>query len=157
MLCSLRRKFILIAMPSLLGTMAVLCAAIGVGNYYAATNRMDRAISLLRQNGGSFLHSDSRSDPSYFRFQVTPEPPFETRYFMVELTEQREVRSVNLDHIAALDRRTAVDTISRIIDAGKERGDVDYYRFGIFRNNDGSSTVIVLNGFLQIQAANNMM
>lgn len=76
---------------------------------------------------------------------------------MVELTEQREVRSVNLDHIAALDRRTAVDTISRIIDAGKERGDVDYYRFGIFRNNDGSSTVIVLNGFLQIQAANNMM
>ena len=55
MICSLRRKFILIAMPSLLGTMAVLCAAIGVGNYYAATNRMDRAISASKAPEFSIL------------------------------------------------------------------------------------------------------
>ncbi len=54
MIRSLRRKFILIAMFSLLGTMVVLFAAIGIGNHRATTNRADRAISLLRQNGGSF-------------------------------------------------------------------------------------------------------
>lgn len=156
MIRSLRRKFILIAMFSLLGTMVVLCAAIGIGNHRAATNRADRAISLLRQNGGSFHPLGSRFDPSDRNFQVTPETPFETRYFIAELTEQREVKSVNLDHIAALDRRTAVDTISRIIDTGKNWGYVDHYRFGIFPDS-GGSTVIVLDCFLQLQSANNIL
>ncbi len=55
MIRSLRRKFILIAMASLVGTMVVLCTAIGIGNYCINTNRVDHAIALLRQNGGRFL------------------------------------------------------------------------------------------------------
>ncbi len=54
MIRSLRRKFILIAMASLVGTMVVLCTAIGIGNYCINTNRVDHAISPLRQNGGRF-------------------------------------------------------------------------------------------------------
>ena len=157
MISSLRRKFILIAMASLVGTMTVLCAAIGVGNHYITTSRVDHAIDLLRQNGGSFLHPGPRSDTSNFDFQVTPETPFETRYFIVGLTAQKEIRSVSLDHIAALDRRTVVDTVSRIMDTGAERGYVDHYRFGVFSEKDGGSTVIVLDCFLQLQSVNNML
>lgn len=157
MIRSLRRKFILIAMASLVGTMAVLCAAIGAGNHYITTSRVDHAIDLLRQNGGSFLHPGPRSDPSNFDFQVTPETPFETRYFIVGLTAQKEIRSVSLDHIAALDRQTVVETVSRIIETGAERGYVDHYRFGVFSEQDGGSTIIVLDCFLQLQSANNML
>lgn len=157
MIRSLRRKFILIAMASLVGTMAVLCAAIGAGNHYITTSRVDHAIDLLRQNGGSFLHPGPRSDPSNFDFQVTPETPFETRYFIVRLTAQKEIRSVSLDHIAALDRQTVVETVSRIIETGAERGYVDHYRFGVFSEQDGGSTIIVLDCFLQLQSANNML
>ena len=60
----------------------------------------------------------------------------------MELTERQEVKSVDLEHIAALDRQAVVDTISQIIDTGTERGYVDHYRFGMFQNEDGSSTVI---------------
>lgn len=157
MIRSLRRKFILIAMASLVGTMAVLCAAIGFGSRYTTTRRVDKAISILYQNGGSFLPPGSRVDPSDFNFQVTPETAFETRYFIVELTGQKEIRSVDLEHIAALDRQTVVDTISRIVNTGAERGYVDHYRFGIFPREDGGSTVIVLDCFLQLQAVNNML
>lgn len=157
MIRSLRRKFILIAMASLVGTMAVLCAAIGAGNHYITTSRVDHAIDLLRQNGGSFLHPGPRSDPSNFDFQVTPETPFETRYFIVGLTAQKEIRSVSLDHIAALDRQTVVETVSRIMETGAERGYVDHYRFGVFSEQDGGSTIIVLDCFLQLQSANNML
>lgn len=153
----LRRKFILIAMASLVGTMAVLCAAIGIGNHCITTNRMDHAIDLLRRNGGKFLPPGHRSDPSKFDFQITPETPFETRYFIVELTARKEIRAVNLDHIAALDRRTVVDTISRIIDTGAERGYVDHYRFGVFPDKGGGNTIIVLDCFLQLQSANNTL
>ena len=157
MIRSLRRKFILIAMVSLVGTMMVLCTAIGIGNHYITTNRVDHAISLLHQNGGTFLTPGPHSDPSNFDFQITPETPFETRYFIVELTAQQEIKSVNLDHIAALDRQTVVDTISQIIDTGAVRGYVDHYRFGVFPDEDGGNTIIVLDCFLQLQSANNML
>ena len=157
MIRSLRRKFILIAMSSLIGTMAVLCTAIGIGNHYITANRVDKAILILHQNGGTFLPPDAHFDPSNFNFQITPETPFETRYFIVELTAQKEIKSVELDHIAALDRQTVVDTISQIIDTGAERGYVDHYRFGVFPNEDGGNTIIVLDCFLQLQSTNNML
>ncbi len=157
MIRSLRRKFILIAMTSLVGTMVVLCTAIGIGNHYITTNRVDHAISLLHQNGGAFRAPGPHSDPSNFDFQITPETPFETRYFIVELTAQKEIKSVSLDHIAAFDRHTVVDTISQIIDTGAERGYVDHYRFGVFPDKDGRSTIIVLDCFLQLQSANNLL
>lgn len=157
MIRSLRRKFILIAMASLVGAMVVLCTAIGVGNHCITTNRVDRAIFVLRQNGGDFLPPGPRSDPSNFGFQITPETPFETRYFIVQLTARKEIKSVNLDHIAALDRQSVVDTISRIIDTGAERGYVGHYRFGVFPDEGGGSTIIGLDCFLQLQSANNML
>ena len=157
MIRSIRRKFILIAMASLIGTMAVLCAAIGFGNHCITANRVDRAISVLRQNDGSFLPPGSNSDPSKFDFQITPETPFEMRYFIVKLTSQKEIQWVDLDHIAALDRQTVVNTINQIMDTGTEQGYVDHYRFGIFSDEDGGKTIIVLDCFLQLQSANTML
>ncbi len=157
MIRSLRRKFILVAMLSLVGTMVVLCTAIGIGNHCAATGRADRMIDLLRQNNGAFFPPAPRSDPSNFDFQITPETPFETRYFIVGLTPRQKIRSFDLDHIAALDRRTVADTVRQIMDAGTERGYVGHYRFGVFPDAGGGTTVIVLDCFLQLQSANHML
>ena len=157
MIRSLRWKFIWIAMLSLLGTMTVLCVSIGVGNHWITTWRADRAISLLHQNGGTFLPPGAAFDPSDFEFQVTPETAFETRYFIVELTEQREVKAVDLEHIAAFDRHSVTETVSKVIQAGGNRGYVDYYRFGLFPSEDGGSTMIVMDCFLMLQAADNML
>ena len=157
MIRSLRWKFIWLAMLSLLGTMTVLCVSIGVGNHWITTRRVDRAISLLHQNGGTFLPPGVTFDPSDFEFQVTPETAFETRYFIVELTEQREVKAVDLEHIAAFDRHSVTETISKVIQAGGSRGYVDYYRFGLFPSEDGGSTMIVMDCFLMLQAADNML
>ena len=52
MIRTLRKKFIAIAMLSLLGTMTVLCATIGIGNYCVAASRADKAIDILYQNDG---------------------------------------------------------------------------------------------------------
>ena len=54
MIRTLRRKFIAIAMLSLLGTLIVLCGAIAVGNAYVAEGRADRVIELLYENAGEF-------------------------------------------------------------------------------------------------------
>ena len=63
MIRALRRKFILIAMLSLLLTLALLCTAIGVGNRIAVTKRADRILSLLHQNDGGFPAPELPADP----------------------------------------------------------------------------------------------
>ena len=137
MIRTLRKKFIGIAMLSLLGTMAVLCATIGIGNYYVAASRADKAIDILYQNGGEFPVPDGNASPSaHTGFQVTPETPFETRYF-----------------IAALDRQTVVSTIEQIVSKGTNKGYVGQYRFGRFENETGGYTLIVVDCFMQLQSA----
>ncbi len=158
MIGALRRKFIAIAMLSLLLTLAVLCMAIGAGNHIAVTRRADRIISLLYQNDGDFPPPELPADPTTaFEFQITRETPFETRYFIVKLTANQEIYAVDVEHIAALDRQTVVQSISEILRAGSNSGYADYYRFGIFQEQDKSSTVIVLDCFLQLQSAYNML
>ena len=158
MIRSLRRKFILIAMLSLLGTLALLCTAIGVSNHFATADRADKAIALLYQYGGEFPLPDSAVDPAKTSgFQVTQETPFETRYFVVRLTGRQEVTMVDTEHIAALDRQTVVESVSDILRSGRDSGYENYYRFGIFPEEDGGSTIIVLDCFLQLQAAYNML
>lgn len=157
MIRSLRRKFIVIAMLSLLATMLVLCTAISLGTYKLAADRADLAIHFLYQNGGEFPLPEAAADPAARpHFQITAETPFETRYFIVKLTPNQEVETVDTDHIAALDRQTVIGTINEILSSGKERGYVDYYRFHVFRDADGSSTIIVLDCFLQVQSTYNL-
>lgn len=157
MIRSLRRKFILTAMASLVGTMVVLCTAIGIGNHCITTSRADRVIVLLHQNGGVFFPPGPRSDPAGFDFQVTPETPFETRYLIVKLTAQNKIKSADFDHIAALDRQSVAGIVRQIIETGAARGYVSHYRFGVFPERDGGSTIVVLDCFLQLQSSNNML
>ena len=156
MIRSLRRKFLFIAMLSLLGTLAILCTAVGFGIRHIVIQRADRAISLLYENGGEFP-SPEATDPSMgLDFQVTMETPFETRYFVVTLTSQQEVSSVDIEHIAALDRQTVVESVSEILATGADQGYVEHYRFGIFHHEEGT-TIIGLDCFLQVQSAYNML
>lgn len=154
MIRTLRKKFIAIAMLSLLGTMTVLCATIGIGNYCVAASRADKAIDILYQNDGEFPVPDGNASPSaHAGFQVTPETPFETRYFIARLTAEDAVSAVDLEHIAALDRQTVVSTIEQIVSKGTAKGYVGQYRFGRFENKTSGYTLIVVDCFMQLQSA----
>lgn len=157
MIRSLRKKFIFLAMASLLVTMALLCAAIGLGSHALVTERADSIINLLHENGGEFPRPDRRPHTGAPDFQVTQESRFETRYFVVTLTAQQEVQEVNMNHIAAFDRQTALERIEAILAEQRERGYVDHYRYGVFPNDEGGHMVIVLDCFMQLQATGNTL
>ena len=59
MISSLRRRFLVIAMLSLAGTLFLLCLAINVGYRLINTHRADTVIHTLYQNAGS----DHPGDP----------------------------------------------------------------------------------------------
>lgn len=158
MIRALRRRFLLIAMASLAGTLALLCLAINLGYRHMVTQRADAAVEMLHQTGGAFQIPDAPVDPAaHGGFQVTPETPFETRYFIVHLTENREVTEVDAEHIAALDRQMVVEWVGDILDGGKHSGYTSYYRYGVFAEPGGGSTIVVLDCFLQLQGAGGVL
>ena len=158
MIRTLRRRFLLIAMASLVGTLALLCLAINAGYWYQITRRADAGVELLYQTGGEFPAPDTPADPTaHGGFQVTLETPFETRYFIVHLTENREVVEVDAEHIAALDRQMVLERVGDILDGGRHAGYLGYYRYGVFSESDGGSTIVVLDCFLQLQGAGNVL
>lgn len=158
MIRTLRRRFLLIALASLAGTLTALCLVINLGYRYMTTDRADEVIQLLHQNAGQFPEPEAPVDPAAFPgFQITMETPFETRYFVVRLTSQLEVADVDTDHIAALDRKRVVEQVEYILDSGRTSGYSGYYRYGIFNEEDGGQTIVVLDCFLQLQAASNVL
>ena len=119
MIGTLRRRFLLIALASLAGTLTVLCLAINLGYRLTTAGRADEVIPTLYQYSGRFPEPEVQADPgAHPGFQITQETPFETRYFLVRLTAQREVAEVDTEHIAALDRKMVVEQVERILEGG---------------------------------------
>ena len=140
MIRTLRRRFLLIALASLTGTLAVLCLVINLGYHAITTRRADQVLQMLHQNAGQFPEPETQADPGAFPgFQVTLETPFETRYVVVRLTGQREVAEVDMEHIAALDREKVIQQVEQILDGGKNSGYSGYYRYQVF--DDGEEEV----------------
>lgn len=158
MIRTLRRRFLLIALASLTGTLAVLCLVINLGYHAITTRRADQVLQVLHQNAGQFPVPETQADPGAFPgFQVTLETPFETRYVVVRLTGQREVAEVDMEHIAALDREKVIQQVEQILDGGKSSGYSGYYRYQVFDDGEEGQTIVVLDCFLQLQGANNVL
>ena len=158
MIRSLRRRFLVIAMLSLAGTLFLLCLAINLGYRLVSTHRADTVIGTLHQNAGSFPSPEEvPPDPgAHSGFLLTQETPFETRYFTVHLSSDGTQMDVNADHIAALDPDMVADRVKEILDSGKASGYLGYYRYGVFEEEDGT-TIIGLDCFLQLQAVGSVL
>lgn len=152
MIRSLRRKFILIAIASLLGTFAVLCAFILGSNYLATAKRSDAAILALRETNGALTPpAAGQAPPLDGGFRVTAETPFEIRYFVIMRDSSGQVLDIDDAHIAALDRGQIVETAEKIGNQRRRSGYIGHYRFGVFDDEGGGTTIIVLDCYQTLQ------
>ena len=158
MIGTLRRRFLLIALASLAGTLALLCLVINLGYRLTAAGRADQVIETLYRHSGQFPEPQLQADPGADSgFQITRETPFETRFFMVRLTGGGEVAEVDIEHIAALDREMVVERVADILEAGRAAGYSGYYRYGVFDQVEEGTVIVVLDCFLQMQAAGSVL
>ncbi len=152
MIRRLRRKFIIVAMCSMLAVLAVMVGIMTVSSYRSMVTRADRILQMLADNGGHFpadLHEDMRDKNEksikpdkapggqFFprdilmeeRAFISEETPYDTRFFSVKLDANGEVVSVDTGRIAAVKTEDAIAYAQEIYDKGKEKGFRDNYRF----------------------------
>lgn len=141
MLKALQRRFVLIAMLSLTLTLFILVSAVNVAYYIRNTTTSDWLLQTLVENNG--VIPDRKLIDT--KTQLTEESPFETRYFIITMSQDGAVTSADLSHIAAFDRDGASTYVTRILEQGKTSGYFDRYRYLVQAEVDGGHTVYVLD------------
>lgn len=93
-----------------------------------------------KQNGGSNPGQPGApgKQPSGDMGEMSPEAPFETRYFSVVLDASGKVTSTNLNNIAAVSEDQAEELAQKVMKAGESKGFIGIYRYAKAAQSDGT-------------------
>ncbi|MBQ4100414.1 MAG: HAMP domain-containing histidine kinase, partial [Oscillospiraceae bacterium] len=103
--------------------------------------RSNEVIDVLAQNGGMFPKPDKK--PFKFGDYMSPETPYETRFFTVYLNKKDEIRAVNTGFIAAISTESAIEYTQKIVDSKKVQGFINDYKFKVVSDDFGKMVVFL--------------
>lgn len=143
MIKKLRMKFIALSMASLLSVLFLIMGSINVMNYKAIIEDANFVLTVLAENDGKFPKPDERKVMDFKR-PMSPEVPYESRYFSVLLDSIGNVIAADTGKIAAVDTAEAVRYAKTVWESGKEQGFLEDYRY-IRQNSDFGTRIIFLD------------
>ncbi len=157
MIKKLRVKFIALSMAALFVLLAVILTAVNVYNYKSVLRSAGETLDILESNRGTFpvfMHDgkdgperDGREDggegsgsrqgggPGDFddlkRRGMSPEMPYESRFFSLLVSGDGRLLQADLDRITAVGAGDAGEYAEKALASGKTEGFVGDYRFRI--------------------------
>lgn len=144
MIKKLRRKLIAASMFSLTVVLLVILGGINLMSYCKIVNDADAILAVLGDNSGTFPmsqteHADNpmlthKTNKRLIR-SLSPETPYESRYFSVLIDRNGQVLQTDTGQIAAIDAQDAASYALRVWQSGGTQGFVDRYRY--LRQTDG--------------------
>lgn len=152
MIKKLRRKFIAISVLSVFLVLAVIMTAINILNYSRVVRDSDAVLIVLAENDGQFPKriGSKRKDRNRDWFfselspDLSPELPYESRYFTVRLSAEGTVCSVDTGRIAAVDTETAKEYAEKLWKKTGTSGFVSNYRY-LKKEEDGNMIILFLD------------
>lgn len=142
MLQKLRMKFILLTMALLFLVLTVIMGTVNLLNYRHVLDSADQTLEILLAGNGRFPDKFN-PDKKPFDQKISPELPFETRYFTVFLAEDGTALLTDTGKIAAVTPETAIDYAEEVWTSRHTKGFVKEYRYAVQKNSAGSMIVFV--------------
>lgn len=128
MIRKLKIKFTVLAMTAIGILLVIIVTAMNVANYNDVVKEADGILSVLTQNKGAFPDfSGNKGD--FLPPNMSPETPFESRYFSVFLDNNYSVVNTDTSKIHSVDHSDAIDFAEKVIDKRNENGFVGDYRY----------------------------
>lgn len=154
MIKKLQRRFVIIAVCAVAAVLFVILGSICVSNYSEIISEADSTLSILAANNGNYPkfennNKDSKNNGgglgsgSKPRQEMSPEAPFETRFFVAYLDDSGEVSSVNTGSIAAVATDQAIDYAHEVVDSGREKGFIGVYRYSVSATASGTMVIFL--------------
>lgn len=128
MIKRLRMKLVTASMTSLLVVLLVIESVVGLLNYGKIVEEADRILEILQENNGKFppkFPEEKKEDKPF----MSPELPYESRYFSVVLDSDGEAVFADTGRIAAVDTADAIAYAQTIWKKQSLKGFIDDYRY----------------------------
>lgn len=137
MIRKLKIKFTTLAMVAMFVLLSLIVGGMNVINYNTVVQDADKILSILVQNQGAF--PDATKTPNGYRsHKLSPETPYESRYFSVFLGNDYSVIDTETSKIYSVDRKGAIEFAEKVIDKKEPTGFIDDFRY---------ATKVVPNGY----------
>ncbi len=128
MIKKLRRKFIAVAMCCIIVVLGAIISIINTANYISINQQADERLNMIAENGGVFPKNDFKID-KHIPHDISPETPFEVRYFTVKLHSDGTIIYINTGRIAAVSTSTAAEYAEQLFDNEQENGFIGDYKY----------------------------
>lgn len=150
MIQKLRVKFIIASMLSLALVLLVILGGVNAMSYQKVVRDADRILDLLSENRGVFPQQTPPDDRGgkpgpipVLGHGISPETPFESRFFSVLLNEEGQVLQSDTGQIAAVDDRSAGEMAQAIWASGSVSGFRGDYRYVRVAETGGTRLIFV--------------
>lgn len=154
MIKRLRRKLIAACMLSLAIVLLVILGGVNLMSYQKVVSDADTVLALLAANDGTFpkpqggLQQEPPGDPGIKRDPfgqrgMSPETPYESRFFSVLLGKDGQVLQTDTGQIAAVDEEEAVVYAQNVSATGRNSGFCGNYRYLLCKDEQGSLIIFL--------------
>lgn len=142
MIRQLRKNFILVALGSTLAVLSIIIGALNIVSYRNVAKKADIILELLSQNDARFPKNSLQKEKEKHT-EISPETPYETRFFSVRFTKDGEVITVDTGKIAAIATKEAIQCANEIRLHKKTRGFFGNYRYLLVNDNEWDMVVMI--------------
>lgn len=161
MIYSLRKKFILASMVSIMIVLTSIFTVMFIMSNLQLNHAMDELTDAIAANDGVFPQFEDiarrlPAGPFPHTNVITEETPFSTRFFTVWLDSHNRAMNVNMDSVSSISQSEAQEYAETALEKGTQRGWVSDYRYKVFPANTGKAVVFV-NGAMNHMMANRFL
>lgn len=128
MIRRLKIRFTALALTALFVLLAAIVVGMNMLNYKAIVDEADETLSLLSRNQGAFP-AFGEGRPNWLPPGMSPEIPFESRFFSVLVNEGGEIVHTDTSRIYSVDDLTAAGYTETVLGKSRSRGFVANFRY----------------------------
>ena len=142
MIKKLRTRFILMCMTALLLVLTSIIASINVMNYHSIIHNADELLIILSDNHGRFPRPEKPKEAP-FPPDMSPEIPYETRFFSVLFSDSGTVIHAETGNIAAIDTENAITLAQKAASSKNLNGFIGNYRYQKYSDDIGTRIIFL--------------
>ncbi len=129
MIKKLKAKFILLSMVALFTLLVVIVAGMNLINFNTVVSEADDILTMLSSNHGRFPDPMGGKKQDFMSRPMSPETPFESRFFTVQFDRDDNVVFVDVGQIAAIDKGEAQTLAAKVLENHSSVGFSGNFRF----------------------------
>lgn len=148
MINKLKRKLLIIGTVFMFILMTVLVLVMNLVNYREVASECDSTIDMLAQPNLPFFGAQAPAGNtedfnSFIPPGMSPEVPYEARFFIVNASSDGTVLQSDLSRIISVDEESAAEYISAALQSKRDRGFIGNFRFCKTMDENGTRLIFL--------------